>query len=63
MFNASKPLIFDKNSPMFKVTQEPQLMLVRHMGFSSYYRNKARNKQFHEEYIQKTRGLTTRYIR
>ena len=63
MFNASKPLVFDENSPMVKVCKEPQLMLVRHMGFSAYYRNKARNKRFHEDYVKKARGLTTRYIR
>lgn len=60
MINFNKPLVFDRDSPVAKACSEPQLMFVRHMGFSSYFKNKQRNQQLHDEWVKSVRGLQTR---
>lgn len=60
MFNHNKPLQFDKDSPITRACDEPQLMFVRHMGFSTHHKNKQRNKQLHDEWVKSVRGLQTR---
>ena len=61
MFNHNKPLQFDKDSPITQACQEPQLMFVRHIGYSTHLKNKQRNKQLHEDWIKEkeVRGLQT----
>ena len=40
----------DKNSPLIKVSNQPQLMLVRFHGFSTFLKNRRRNEQMQEEW-------------
>ncbi len=60
MIQTNKLLKFSKDGPIYKACLEPQLMLHRHMGFSSFYKNKQRNQRLHEDWIREVRGLQTR---
>tara|TARA_S200000501_G_scaffold378789_1_gene443675 strand:- start:4622 stop:4900 length:279 start_codon:yes stop_codon:yes gene_type:complete len=40
---SNNSLKLDPNSPLIKIMQQPQLMLVRHTGFSSFFKNKKTN--------------------
>ena len=43
----------DKNSPLMKVSRQPQLMLARFHGFSTFLKNRRRNEQVQEEWKRK----------
>ena len=40
----------DENSPLMKVSRQPQLMLARFHGFSTFLKNRRRNEQIQEEW-------------
>ena len=40
----------DENSPLIKVSRQPQLMLARFHGFSTFLKNRRRNEQIQEEW-------------
>ena len=40
----------DENSPLVKVSRQPQLMLARFHGFSAFLKNRRRNEQIQEEW-------------
>jgi len=48
----SKSLVdtLDENSPLVKVSRQPQLMLARFHGFSTFLKNRRRNEQIQEEW-------------
>lgn len=61
MFHSDKPLTFDINSPIMRACNAPQLMLHRHMGFSTWAKNRDKNNRKHEEWLKRHRtinGLT-----
>ena len=41
---SNQSLKLDPNSPLLKIMKAPQLMLVRHKGFSSFFKNKKTNE-------------------
>ena len=48
----SKSLVdtLDENSPLVRVSRQPQLMLARFHGFSTFLKNRRRNEQIQEEW-------------
>ena len=40
----------DEDSPLIKVSKQPQLMLARFHGFSTFLKNRRRNEQIQEEW-------------
>ena len=41
--NQNKSINISEDSPLYKEMRKPQLMLIRHMGFSSFFKNKKTN--------------------
>jgi hypothetical protein len=50
--NTSLVDTLDETSPLIIATKGPQLMLARFHGFSTFYKNKKRNKQVHDDWIR-----------
>ena len=50
--NTSLVDTLDETSPLIIATKGPQLMLARFHGFSTFYKNKKRNKQICEEWTR-----------
>ena len=42
--NQNKSINISEDSPLYKEMRKPQLMLIRHMGFSSFFKNKKTNE-------------------
>ena len=57
MFHLSKPLEYAKDSPLVKACHAPQLMLHRHMGFSSWSKNRETNKRVQEEWNKRHNSI------
>ena len=53
MINTRKPLEYAKDSPLVKACHAPQLMLHRHMGFSSWSKNRETNKRIAEQWTKR----------
>jgi|TARA_B100002019_G_scaffold251922_1_gene232601 hypothetical protein len=45
-----KSLQLSKTSPIYREMQKPQLMLVRHLGYSTFFKNKKLNEQIQDEW-------------
>tara|TARA_Y100000385_G_scaffold289084_1_gene357470 strand:- start:1068 stop:1334 length:267 start_codon:yes stop_codon:yes gene_type:complete len=49
--NISLTDTLDETSPLIQACNGPQLMLARFRGFSTFYKNKKRNKQVQDDWI------------
>ena len=49
--NTSLTDTLDETSPLIQACNGPQLMLARFHGFSTFYKNKKRNKQVQDDWI------------
>ena len=50
--NTSLVDTLDETSPLIIATKGPQLMLARFHGFSTFYKNKKRNKQVQDDWLR-----------
>tara|TARA_B100000965_G_scaffold66305_1_gene51993 strand:+ start:1744 stop:2031 length:288 start_codon:yes stop_codon:yes gene_type:complete len=45
-----KNLSLSEDSPLYKEMRKPQLMHIRHLGFSSFFKNKQYNEKVQDEW-------------
>ena len=50
--NTSLVDTLNETSPLIQACNGPQLMLARFHGFSTFYKNKKRNKQVHDDWVR-----------
>ena len=48
--NKDKTINFSKDSPLYKEMLKPQIMLVRHRGFSSFFKNRKLNEKINDDW-------------
>tara|TARA_B100001287_G_scaffold252901_1_gene235171 strand:- start:1194 stop:1481 length:288 start_codon:yes stop_codon:yes gene_type:complete len=55
-----KKITLSEDSPLMREMRKPQLMLVRHFGFSTFFKNKKLNEEIQDEWRRANPHKVTR---